>query len=60
MTMTMPDIGQMQYEQNMTNELRDTDTNVMVPCERDDNVMTKVKWSIETNDIDDDFLREYD
>ena len=60
MTMTMPDIGQMQYEQNMTNELRDTDTNDMVPCERDDNVMTKVKWSIETNDIDDDFLREYD
>ena len=51
---------QMKYEQNMTNELRDTDTNDMVPYERDDNVMTKVKWSIETDDIDSKFLREYD
>ena len=52
--------GQMKYEQNMTNELRDTDTNDTVPYERDDNIMTKVKWSMETNDIDNDFLREYD
>ena len=52
--------GQMKYERNMTNELRDTDTNDMVPYERNDNVMTKVKWSIETNDINNDFLREYD
>ena len=44
----------------MTNELRDTDTNDTVPYERDDNAMTKVKWSMETNDIDNDFLREYD
>ena len=50
----------MQYEQNMTNELRDTDTNDTVTYERDDNVTTKVKWSMETNDIDNDFLREYD
>ena len=52
--------GQMKYERNMTNELRDTDTNDMVPYERDDNMMTKVKWSMETNDINNDFLREYD
>ena len=52
--------GQMKYEQNMTNELRDTDTNDTVPYERDDNVTTKVKWSMETNDADNDFLREYD
>ena len=52
--------SQMKYEQNMTNELRDTDKNDMVPYERDDNVTTKVKWSMETNDIDNDFLREYD
>ena len=52
--------GQMKYEQNITNELRDTDTNDMVPYERDDNVTTKVKWSMETNDVDNDFLREYD
>ena len=52
--------GQMQYEQNMTNELRNTDTNDTVLYERDDNMTTKVKWSMETNDIDHDFLREYD
>ena len=51
--------GQMKYERNMTNELRDTDTNDMVPYERNDNVMTKVKWSMETNDVDNDFLRDY-
>ena len=44
----------------MTNELKDTDTNDTVPYERDNNMMTKVKWSIETNDIDSRFLREYD
>ena len=43
----------------MTNELRDTDTNDTVPYERNDNVMTKVKWSVETNDVDNDFLRDY-
>ena len=32
----------------------------MVPYERNDNEMTKVKWSMETNDIDNDFIREYD
>ena len=53
------DTGQMKYKLNMTNELRDTDTNDTVPYERNDNVMTKVKWSIETNDIDNDFLRDY-
>ena len=31
-----------------------------VPHDRDDNTMTKVKWSTETNDIDNRFLREYD
>ena len=49
--------GQMKSEQNMTNELKDVDTNDMVPCERNDNEMAKVKWSIETNDIDNDFIR---
>ena len=49
----------MKYEQNMTNELKDTEINDMVPYEREDNMMTKVKWSTETNDIDDRFLREY-
>ena len=52
--------GQMKYEQNMTNELKDIDTNDAVPYERNDNVTPKVKWSIEKNDVDNDFLREYD
>ena len=44
----------------MTNELKDTDTNDTIPYEKDNNMMTKVKWSIETNDIDNRFLRDYD
>ena len=44
----------------MTDELKDIDINDMVPYERDNNQMTKVKWSIETNDIDNRFLRDYD
>ena len=40
----------------MTNELKDMDINDMVPYERDDNMMTKVKWSVETNDIDNRFF----
>ena len=52
--------GEMKYEQNMTNELKDVDTNDMVPYERDNNMMTKVKWSTEMNDIDDRFLRDYE
>ena len=31
----------------MTDELKDIDINDMVPYERDDNLMTKVKWSID-------------
>ena len=50
----------MKYEQNMTDELNDTDINDTVPYARDDNMMTKVRWSIETNDIDNRFLRDYD
>ena len=52
--------GQRKYEQNMTNELKDVDTNDTVPHERNDNEMTKVKWSIDTDDIDSKFLRKYD
>ena len=44
----------------MTDELNDTDINDMVPYERDDNVITKVKWPIDANDMDNRFLRDYD
>ena len=39
--------GKMKYEQNMTKELKDTDINDTVSYEKDDNMMTKVKWSID-------------
>ena len=52
---------EMKYNRNMTNdELQDVDTKDMVPYKRDNNMMTKVKWSIETSDIGNDFMREYD
>ena len=44
--------GSMKYERNMTDILKDTDTKDKVPHDRDDNTMTNVKWSTETNDID--------
>ena len=52
--------GKMKYQQNMTNKLKDTDINDTVPYERGNNMMTKVQWSTETNDIDNRFLRDYD
>ena len=52
--------GNMKYERSMIDELKDTDIKDTVPHDKDDNTMTKVKWSTETNDIDNRFLREYD
>ena len=70
MTMTMPNeyandnemaITEVKYDRNMTNdELKDVGTKYMVLYKRDDNRITKVKWPIETSDIDDEFMREYD
>ena len=44
----------------MTSISKDIDAKDMVPRDRHDNMMTKVKWSNETNDIDNRLLREYD
>ena len=45
----------------MTNdELKDVGPKDMVLYQRDDKMMTKVKRPIETSDIDDEFMREYD
>ena len=52
--------GEMKNERNMTNELKDIGMRDTVPYERDDNMTTKVKWSIGTSDVDNDFMREYD
>ena len=54
-------ITEVKYDRNMTNdELKDVGTKDMVLYKRDDKMMTKVKWPIETSDIDDEFMREYD
>ena len=53
--------GEMKYDRNMTNdELKNVGIKDMVPYKRDDNMMTKVKWSTETSDVGNDFMREYD
>ena len=52
--------GEMKYDRNMTDELKDVGIKDMVPYKRDDNMTTKVKWSIETSDVDNNFMREYD
>ena len=52
--------GEMKYDRNMTNELKDVGIKDTLPYKRDDNMITKVKWSIETSDIGNDFMKEYD
>ena len=52
--------GEMKYDRNMANELKDVGTKDVVPYKRDDNMMTKAKWSIETSDVGNDFMGEYD
>ena len=54
-------ITKVKYDRNITNdELKDVGTKDMIVYKRDDKMMTKVKWPIETRDIDDEFMREYD
>ena len=54
-------INELKYDRNVTNdELKDVGTKDVVLYKRDDKMMTKVKWPIETRDIDDEFMREYD
>ena len=54
-------ITEVKYDRNMTNdELKDVGIKDMVLYKRDDNMMTKVKRPIETSDIDNKFMREYE
>ena len=54
-------ITEVKYDRNMTNdERKDVGTKDMVLYKRDDKLTTKVKRPIETSDIDDEFMREYD
>ena len=52
--------GEMKYDRNITNELKNVGIKDTAPYKRDDNMTTKVKWSTETSDIGNDFMREYD
>ena len=50
---------EMKYDRNMTNdELKEVGTKDVVL--RDDSITMRVKRPIDTNDIDDEFMREYD
>ena len=52
---------EMKYDRNTTNdELKEVGTKDMVIHKRDDKMMIRVKRPIEINDIDDEFMREYD
>ena len=52
---------EVKYDRNMTNdELKDVGTKDVVLYKRDDKMTTRVKRPIETSDIDDEFMREYD
>ena len=54
-------ITEVKYDRNMSNnELKDVGTKDVVLYKRDDRMMTKVKRPIETSDINDEFMREYD
>ena len=54
-------ITEVKYDRNMTNdELKDVGTKDMVLYKRDDKMTAKVKQRIETSDINDEFMREYD
>ena len=54
-------ITEVKYDRNMTNDkLKDVGIKDMVPYKRDDNMTTKVKRPIETSDVDNEFMREYD
>ena len=54
-------IAEVKHDRNMTNdEFKDIGTKDLVLYKRNDRMMTKVKYPIETSDIDDEFMREYD
>ena len=52
--------GSTKYDQNMKGAHIDTDTENNVQNDRYDDTVTQSKWSTETNEIDSQFLRDYD
>ena len=54
-------LDKVKYDENMTNdESKEVGMKDVVLYKRDDGILIKVKRPIETSDIDDDFMREYD
>ena len=51
--------GSTKHDQNTKGAHKDTDTQDNVQNARHDNKMTHVKWSTETNEIDNQYLRDY-
>ena len=52
--------GGIKYDQNMKGAHKDTDTENNVQNDRYNDTVTQSKWSAETNEIDNQFLRDYD
>ena len=52
--------GSTKHDQNTKGAPKDTDTQDNVQNTRHDNKVTHVKWSTETNQIDNQYLRDYD
>ena len=52
--------GNTKYDQNMKGAPKDTDRKDNVQNDRHDNTATQVKWSTETSEIDNQYLRDYD
>ena len=52
--------GSTKHDQNTKGVPKDTDTQDNVQNDRHDNKVTHVKWSTETNEIDNQYLRDYD
>ena len=51
--------GSIKYDQNMKGAHKDTDAGNNVQNDRYDDIVTKSKWSTETNEVDNQFLRDY-
>ena len=48
------------YDQNTKGTPKDTDTKDNIQNDRYDKTVTQIKWSTETNEIDNQYLRDYD
>ena len=52
--------GGTKYDQNVKGAYKDTDAENNIQNDRYNDVMTKSKWSMETNKVDNQFFRDYD